>query len=174
MINADEDRLPEDKSAGLLIAAYAAYCGVLPLAEVWPSYSQWNDAFLAERHRAGEAWPFWKLWRLTIAEPRRERQLSAAIDSSAKHHECVVSSGSISCDVRSMYELSPYPKCSRDPPPIRWPAHPLDWLQAVGFMPPVGWPTATERTPMKVLWAGCGTGYVHAHHLSAQIPKEVS
>lgn len=155
------DRSPDDQSARLMISAYAAYRNVLPLVEAWPSYPLWNRAFLQlDEREDGNAWPFWQLWRLAIAEPTTERAISADFDDSSggKQLECVMANDSASCAVRSLYEQSPYPKWTGDPPAMRWPAHPLDWLKAVGFAPPAGWPTASKGRPMKVLWVGPGTG----------------
>ena len=161
-------RPPEDRSARLLISAYAAYRDVLPLVDTWPSFPAWNRACATEREHGGKAWPFWQLWRLSITEPRREHELAAALDdvtaadrAAAATHECALAGDGASCAVRRMYEQSPYPKWTRDPPAIRWPEHPLSWLAAVGYAPPAGWrPTITPQRPLKVMWVGCGTGYM--------------
>jgi SAM-dependent methyltransferase len=194
---ANTDRSPDDRSARLLISVYATYRQLLPLLESWPSLPRWDQAFLERRGKGGQGWPFWQLWRLTVAEPRRERELSAAIvDPSGAaaaaaaaarseegavaisvgrprpRHECAVASDSVSCAVRSMYERSPYPRWSRDPPAVRWPAHPTDFLRAVGFVVPTGWPAVSVGRPLKVLWVGCGTGYmltIFARHFGALV-----
>lgn len=156
---ASEDRLPEDSSAKLLIAACASYRATLPFVKSWASFPQWERAYLAERESSSASWPFWQLWRLAIAEPLREQELREELAPSDTQSECA-SGASVSCAVRTMYEQHPYPKWSRDPPPVRWPADPQGWLDVLGFVRPHGWPTITSTRPMKVLWAGCGTGYM--------------
>jgi SAM-dependent methyltransferase len=158
-----------------VIAAYATYRSLLPLVEAWPSFPQWQQAYDAARDQGGTpAWPFWQLWRLAVVEPRRERELAASFSDPATQHECALASGGTSCAVRSMYERHPYPVWSRDPPAIRWPTQPLDWLQAVGFKPPASWPavTGTQQRPLRVLWVGCGTGYmltIFARHFGPMV-----
>ena len=159
-LRASEDLLPEDASARLLIAACATYRTALPFVKSWASFPQWESAYLAERESSSASWPFWQLWRLAVAEPLREQELRQELaPSETQRHECAAGA-SVSCAVRTMYEQHPYPKWSRDPPLVRWPADPQDWLDILGFVRPHVWPSITSSRPMKVLWAGCGTGYM--------------